>query len=66
MIFYKATIKARITGFRMAHIIGKDLLGGPIPVLQRLTPELERDCGNAYDLIVLPGKGPQRATFAPQ
>jgi hypothetical protein len=57
IIVYKPAMRAHITGFRMVHFLQPGSLqpGFPkSPVLRNLTPELEKDCGNAYDLIIFP------------
>ena len=51
-IYYKTTARARVTAFRMAHHWSVAL--GRAPVRLPLTAELERDCGRAYDLVILP------------
>jgi len=65
-ILYKATLKARITAFRMSRFIEPSVFQPGLPqppVTESLTPEMEKDCGNAYDLIVLPFSILERARF---
>ena len=66
MILYKTTVKAHITGFRMVNFIQPDSFhpGWPqTPVLRRLSAEFEKDCGNAYDLVIFPFGVLSRASF---
>jgi hypothetical protein len=51
-IFYKATVKAHLTAFRMANVMSWDRHTNVAWV--PMTPEVERDCGATDDLIILP------------
>lgn len=65
-IAYKDSWRAHLTAFRMVQFIQPAALqpGLPVgPVALRSTPELEKDCGSAYDLIVFPFGVSKRATF---
>ncbi len=63
-IFYKTSLKAHLTAFRMVRFQAQSAWNFEArPELQPLTPEIQRDCPGTYDLLVLPPSGIDKVRF---